>query len=268
MKMRRWYKKRIKKRLFKIIVPSYATNLLRRKQFTVSYKGTKVLLSSVIQDDDILYHHFHAHSRSRLNFSSNAYERISVDLARDASLYIDIGGYNGIFGLLVAAGNPEAQVHIFEPNPLSSYVIYRNIVLNNLKNVTLHNAAVGKEESYTPFSINKNGSRVETAPSENHIRTRCTSLDILVEELEPKNWRKAVVKMDAEGMEKYCLEGMSRFTTRCRELDVLLTIHSPIISPVHGYKEEDVYQTAGAIGLKLISKEFFLDEVEVHLRKA
>ena len=75
-----------------------------------------------------------------------------------------------------------------------------------------------------------------------------------------------VVKIDSEGFEKQCLEGMEQFIKKCRDLNITLTIHSKIINS-YGYTEKDFYDVVDRLKLKLIDSERFSEGVELHLRK-
>ncbi|MDD5290989.1 MAG: FkbM family methyltransferase [Patescibacteria group bacterium] len=68
------------------------------------------------------------------------------------------------------------------------------------------------------------------------------TIDSLINSLNHEDFKRVVVKIDAEGFEKQCLEGMREFIKRCKSLDILVTIHSKIINPVHGYTVEDFYE--------------------------
>jgi len=259
-------RKFIKKNIFGIILPYFLTFLGRRKTFNVRYRNSHIKLTSLLFDGDIMYHHFHAYYRSRANFSKDKWERLNIDLSSAATLYIDIGGYNGVFSLLAAKNNPNIKVHIFEPNLLSAYVIHRNIILNDIKNIILHHAAVGNTTSVVPISINKNGTRVQTKNEDSFVYVNCLTIDSLVGSLTDKDFKNVVVKIDSEGFEKQCLEGMEQFIKKCRDLNITLTIHSKIINS-YGYTEKDFYDVVDRLKLKLIDSERFSEGVELHLRK-
>lgn len=257
----------IKKFVLMVFVPYMVSFLRRKKVFKVKYGEKEVLLNSLVLDGDIIYHHFHARSRSKDNFSRDKWERKSIDLAKEATLYLDIGGYNGIFGLLASKMNENIKVHIFEPNPLSVYVIYKNIELNKQSNVTLHQAAVGDVNELVPIKIRKNGSRVDFTVKNNAIMLPCLTIDSLIGSLEIKDFKKVVVKIDAEGFEKQCLDGMREFISRCESLDILLTIHSKIIGSINNYTESDFYKLLKEIGLTIVDSGEIGEGVEIYVKK-
>lgn len=259
-------KKFFKKTLMGRLLPFYATCLKRRKFFSVGYKGVSVLLTSLVFDEDISYHHFHASLRAKANFTKDAWEGRSVDSADQATLYIDIGGYNGIFGLLAAKKNSGLKVIIFEPNALNAYVIFANARLNRLNNVFIYEAAVGDEDKDMSLSINKNGSRIAEAGA-NTMLTRCMTLDSLANSLDNKDLERVVIKIDAEGFEKQCLEGMGDFVKKCGVLDVFISIHSHLIESAYNYCEEDLFKVAENLGLKLTESEKVDRELETHFKK-
>lgn len=266
MKLKTIFNKRfIKKFLLKVFIPYVVSFLRRRKIFRLKYKGKEVILNSVIYDPEVMYHHFHAHYRTKDSFSKGKWEKKSVDLAKDATLFLDIGGYNGIFGLLASKMNKNIKVHIFEPNPLSAYIIHTNMGLNKTNNIALHQAAVGDVNELVPVKIQKNGSRVDYTTKNNCIMLNCITIDSLISSLNDKDFEKVVIKIDAEGFEKQCLEGMREFINRCKSLDIQLTIHSDIIHPVHGYTAEDFYELLKKLELKIIDSEETKTGVEIHV---
>jgi len=95
----------------------------------------------------------------------------------------------------------------------------------------------------------------------------CLTIDSLISCLNQEDFEKVVVKIDAEGFEKQCLEGMREFIKRCKFLDILLTIHSEIINPVHGYTVEDFYELLKKLELKKIDSEDFRTGIELHVKK-
>lgn len=267
MKLNLIFNKKFIKFIKKIFVPYITSFLKRKKSFKIKYAGREVILNSMVFDEDIMYHHFHAHYRSKDNFSRDKWERKSIDLAKEATLYLDIGGYNGVFGLLASKMNENIKVHIFEPNPLSAYVIYKNIELNKSNNTTLHQAAVGDVNKLVPVKLQKNGSRVDFTIKNNFVMLPCLTIDSLVVSLEDEDFKKVVVKIDAEGFEKQCLNGMREFISKCESLDILLTIHSKIIGPINDYTEADFYKLMEEIGLKIVNSGEFSEGVELHIKK-
>jgi FkbM family methyltransferase len=67
---------------------------------------------------------------------------------QDFKTFMDIGGHIGTFSLLVKKIWPEAKIMGFEPNAFSYNLYARNIIDNNLRDITVYNYAVnGKSEN-------------------------------------------------------------------------------------------------------------------------
>lgn len=60
-----------------------------------------------------------------------------------SNVIIDIGGHIGSFTLAAAWQVPAGRVIVYEPDKENYFQLIKNITLNNFKNVTAHNLAVG-----------------------------------------------------------------------------------------------------------------------------
>lgn len=64
--------------------------------------------------------------------------------ANTAQVVFDIGANVGLYSLLAAAENPNADIHAFEPTPELVGVLDGNIQLNGFQNISVNPVAVGK----------------------------------------------------------------------------------------------------------------------------
>ena len=69
--------------------------------------------------------------------------RLFTDHAKKSKIILDIGANSGFYSLISATSNPSSQVHSFEPNDYNYNRLRQNTDLNNLRNITLNNLAVG-----------------------------------------------------------------------------------------------------------------------------
>ncbi len=69
----------------------------------------------------------------------------------DKPLIIDGGANIGLAILYFKKKIPEARIIGFEPNPDSFNFLEQNVKVNNLENVEIHNAALGKEDGFISF---------------------------------------------------------------------------------------------------------------------
>lgn len=125
-----WLWKFFKKRI-RIYGPYYFSKIIGRKYWEADIDGTKVKLYWSYP-----YHHLYARALAK-----GQHERILLSMwkkrTEEANVIFDIGGYNGIYGLVAAAANPKAEVVIYEMDPINISHIKRNIEMNGFKNITL-----------------------------------------------------------------------------------------------------------------------------------
>lgn len=162
------------------------------------------------------------------HYGENVFEGFSCDLllnyCRNGVIFIDIGAHYGFYTLLVATSFPGCRVIALEPVPENYAVLERNVALNGLKNVELHNLAVSDGEGSRKFMI------VEASDScgfYDHPLTR-TVKEIEVQTvsidgfLDPPPEVPVIIKIDTEGHETAVLRGMQRLLKNNAEVKLLL----------------------------------------------
>lgn len=86
------------------------------------------------------FNHYYHHYLAKI-IAQEKYEKHLLETWKKKSegkgVIFDIGGYNGLFGLIAAAANSSSSVYIFEPDSINGDCILKNIELNNLKNIVL-----------------------------------------------------------------------------------------------------------------------------------
>ena len=78
------------------------------------------------------YHHARAKDMIEGKWDEHALLKVWIEEAKKASVIFDVGGYNGIYGLLAKKANPNATVYIFEPDPINAFHIRENERLNKV----------------------------------------------------------------------------------------------------------------------------------------
>lgn len=82
--------------------------------------------------------------RTRRALRANAYEGLEADavmkIAREGDRIIELGAGIGYISTLVAARRPVAEIHAFEANPKLIDYIRAAHAMNDVTNVTVHNA--------------------------------------------------------------------------------------------------------------------------------
>jgi FkbM family methyltransferase len=141
------------------------------------------------------------HHRIAYFFHQGSYERSALlvwkEKAKESSVIYDIGGFNGIFGLLAAKVNPQARVVIFEPDAVSARHIRENIKANGLiNNCTIEEVAISDSKGTVRFS--QGGSTGERL-ADHGREVRAETLD----DLPPAD----LIKIDVEGAEAKVIAG-------------------------------------------------------------
>lgn len=131
------------------------SKIIARKFWVVSVEGTLVKLGF-----NNSYQHHIAEILAKKRHEFHLLE-IWQRACKEKKIIVDIGGYNGVYGLLSAITNPEAKVYIFEPDNDCLKQIKDNIELNNLKNITIVSAAVSDKTGRAFFSsLGETGGRL------------------------------------------------------------------------------------------------------------
>jgi FkbM family methyltransferase len=121
---------------------------------------------------------------------------------------IDIGANIGIYTCFFAAR--IGYVHAFEPDPFICTWLRRNLALNNLSNVSVHEACVGRSNGIVRFlpGHKKNRGMGRMARMEaTGIDRDCICMDKFIEKGFPV---PCLIKMDIEGAEWLALQGARR----------------------------------------------------------
>jgi FkbM family methyltransferase len=131
-------------------------------------------------------------------------------LVRPGSIVLDVGANIGAYAIPLARAFPGIEVHAFEPNPSAVARFRRNLLLNEAKNLVLHETAVGARHGRTAFHA-FTGEHLglssfvppPTAGSET-IMVEVTPLDELYGTF---GGRISLLKIDVQGFEGEVLEG-------------------------------------------------------------
>ena len=212
---RRWAYRFLKKRATHRI-DFYWSRISGRKYWDADIDGINLKFAFFTP-----YHHRIAHI-----FHDGGFEREALsswkDKAKNSSVIYDIGGYNGIYGLVAAKVNPKARVVIFEPDATSVRHIRANIKLNNCANCELREVAVSDSNGTARFTQNGgSGERFAEWGQEVCVET--------LDSLPPAN----LLKIDVEGAEaKVIAGGLASFAKT--KPAILIEIH-----PWLDKKEED-----------------------------
>lgn len=137
-----------------------------------------------------------------------------VDLLKHPATILDIGANLGIMTVHLGKKFPAATIHAIEPIPDNLAVLYANIRRYRLKNVEVHELAVGDEEKTVKMVLPVQGkTRMQGLSHVKHesitewnegdeFEVQCTTLDTLF----PQEQVDAI-KLDVENFEFFALRG-------------------------------------------------------------
>jgi FkbM family methyltransferase len=150
--------------------------------------------------------------------------------AKSARIIIDVGANVGLYSLVGAAANPQAEIHSFEPTPNIFETFVHNIRLNKLTNITANQAGVAREPgtAFLQFCAGEGGTNdgmnyvSPTNEANVGINVEITSLDAYcrargIDSID-------LLKMDIEGGEYSALQGaeglLSGHAVKCMFLEL------------------------------------------------
>jgi FkbM family methyltransferase len=123
------------------------------------------------------------------------------------SVFYDIGAHEGLFSISAKKHIPKLIVHAFEPQPGT---LQKNLILNDLRDVEVHAAAVGDREGSISMTTHHRSS--------NYVIEQSGTIPMIM--LDRQNIPPpTVIKLDIEGFEFHALRG-------AREI---LNKHHPVI---------------------------------------
>jgi len=130
-------------------------------------------------------------------------------------LAVDCGsntGYTSLFFSQCVGKN--GSVYCFEPQPDNAKAAIVNIKMNNCKNVTIENVALGAKKGIVNFIDVPNGS-VGVLEDTKSIKVQMTTLDDYFSKIHPN-----FLKIDVEGYEIEVLKGGKRILSENPKLDI------------------------------------------------
>ena len=122
---------------------------------------------------------------------------------RKEDVVLDVGANIGIFTLKVA--KKVRRVISIEPEPQNFSILSKNIMKNNLSNVTLLNLAVSDKEEVVHFQGTGGTAEVSTIGT----AVKAEPLDVILDKL--SNPKVTILKMDIEGYEGKVLSVFNKY---------------------------------------------------------
>jgi FkbM family methyltransferase len=192
--------------------------------------------------------------------SESAYELTMTELLRlvlrPGDVFLDIGGNEGYFSVIAATLGRPVRVFCIEPQSRLQNVIVKNLEINQVSEVSVHQLALtdheGEIELYCSPSTNTGSSSLFASALPRVMRSaswlfkekvRCTTLDSFVRENQLDRIRLA--KIDCEGAEIFIIRGACQ-TLREKRIDFLaLEYHPHIFGNNEGKQLDEFLHSCG-----------------------
>ena len=134
---------------------------------------------------------------------------IKKTIKNKKSLFIDCGSNYGSYSIPIATFNKNCDVHAFDASRSVKKTFFRNLKLNNLKNIKYHNLAIGDENKTVIFHediynniISSTGSGFVVNKINNtnlDYKIKMVRLDIFFDLVNLKKYELVFIKIDLEG---------------------------------------------------------------------
>jgi FkbM family methyltransferase len=159
------------------------------------------------------------HAIIKYGFFGSHILEFMAELLSPESVVLDIGANIGAYSIPLAKAFPDVTVHAFEPNPYAVARFRRNLLVNRIDNIRLHEKALGEEAGTLEFYAIEGrdiglSSFIDRSFKEAHpMRMQLTRLDDM---LDQDLSRVSVIKIDVQGFESQVLRGATRLLRRDR----------------------------------------------------
>lgn len=164
-----------------------------------------------VNDFNIMY----GHERAMRELYTSIFDGKIYDFQTNNPIpnIIDAGSNIGIATLFFKSKYPSANILCFEPDPYNFAILQQNILINNLQNVTIVEAALAKNTGFTSFygEIDEGSDTRGNSISEIWGKQRSTTKAITVKAVQLSsyiNHEIDLLKMDIEGAEQQVLEDL------------------------------------------------------------
>ena len=205
-------------------------------------------------------------------FSRAEYEKATTDavkrLVKPGMNVINIGANVGYFTLLMARlVGPSGRVFAFEPFQNTAGYLQKNVDANGYANVEVHVKAVSNKKGTADFWVGGSSThsflselKTQKYPELTRVRVGTTTIDDF---LRGRDTRIDFVMMDAEGSEKYILEGMHD-TLQANPSMGIITEYNPYTLKLAETDGISFLNLIGSLGFSM----FLIDEKDGKIKPA
>jgi FkbM family methyltransferase len=166
--------------------------------------------------------------RYRDHYERKQYEPHSASLvsslAKRMALFVDVGANYGFYSLLAANANPSLEIISLEPVPVTCDILRRNVVLNELHQVSVQQYAVSNSIGTREFKVSlaSDSSGFFDHPNVGTLETievNTVTIDSILAHRAPC---PLLLKIDTEGNELAVLDGMTNTLKRFNDIRMIL----------------------------------------------
>jgi FkbM family methyltransferase len=150
---------------------------------------------------------------------------IKKTIKNKKSLFIDCGSNYGSYSIPIATFNKNCDVHAFDASRSVKKTFFRNLKLNNLKNIKYHNLAIGDENKTVIFHediynniISSTGSGFVVNKINNNLdyKIKMVRLDNFFDLANLKKYELVFIKIDIEGHDIKAIYGSLNIIKRIK----------------------------------------------------
>jgi FkbM family methyltransferase len=139
-------------------------------------------------------------------------------------VFFDIGAHFGYYSAIAALiNNGSGKIFAFEPRPMNAGFFRKHMKINDFKNVTLIEAAVGESDKDVHFDTG-HGSATGHVSSDGDLSVKQVSIDRMVEDGSLPV--PGFIKIDVEGGEIEVLKGSKKVISKYKPKMIIAT-HNP-----------------------------------------
>lgn len=163
-------------------------------------------------------------------------EIYKIELNTNTPTIFDLGSHLGFSILYFKMNYPDAKIVGFEPNPNIFPLLEENIYGNNMKDIELHNVAIGSKNEIREFNIDNQYDAFSTSSFKQNAwngKQRTTKISVKTEKLSKYIISPIdLMKMDIEGAEKEVLTELEQ-TDRLKYIrNIVVECHNVDITEI------------------------------------
>lgn len=202
--------------------------------------------------------------KKEIVFERDICEAMVKELKNNQNLtFLDIGANIGLISFYVLSKIPEVKIHAFEPGPNQCELLSKTVQANSLKNITIHDEALGDKVGTVTFHIHEE--KYAALDGLQDTQRRGITKPIEVPMITLDSWwlsahkpKVSVVKIDTEGSELLVLRGAENFIKENKPI-IFLEIE-PMNLRAYPYNESDIFDFFKIIGydLKAFNRDTYI----------